>query len=454
MSYDAVRHPRAEATLAGVRLEGLLSIEVETNGYFQANTARVTVALGALQAEWPKLVAKGGITLKIGLSSTLPTVFVGTVAIIEMDPISGTLMMACRDLGADMHENPARFKLMNYRADRVVERIAKRYNLKVETWGTTSTVGALLGEDGTTTVMSMTEWDYLSKLSIAEGRRLFIDGDTLYWLDDEDLRRSRYTLKWDSGSKVFRTPSSPVLDLRFTHNVDLGGSIEVSVKSWNVETEKLVVAATGRNRDRRKKKLRIDLSSPNLSLAQAEARARKTLRDVVRHEVRLEFSAPADSELNLATIIKVEGVGNGYDQEFYPDMISRQWSLGDGYKMRVRAVNRSPATPAPDAGNSSATDSDADPDAAVTRQIMEQNAEDLATRTQAEFDAIEADNAGAPLGASEHIPESVPSVPNPLTDVEMEAALLKEFAGNAPDNPYPPGTAAANEWDAMNREAE
>jgi hypothetical protein len=79
----------------------------------------------------------------------------------------------------------------------------------------------------------------------------------------------------------------------------------------------------------------------NLTQDQATKRAQSLYNDLIKHEMRMSASLPADHVLTLTNVIPVTGTGTAFDQTYFPESITRRLSMHEGYRMDVKARNHS-----------------------------------------------------------------------------------------------------------------
>jgi hypothetical protein len=80
---------------------------------------------------------------------------------------------------------------------------------------------------------------------------------------------------------------------------------------------------------------------PNLTRDQAMALAKSTAQDITRHEKVLTATLPGDNQLTTRCMVQLSGSGTAWDQNYYPDTVTRRLSFNGGYEMELRAKNHS-----------------------------------------------------------------------------------------------------------------
>lgn len=159
-----------------------------------------------------------------------------------------------------------------------------------------------------------------------------------------------YQIVWQPVS----TTSGPRANfdaIRLTRALTVSRGIQVKIRSWNKKYAKGFVVAYPSS----VKTIRVGSSSigaggqihsktiPNLTQDQALQRAQQWYKQLVAHEMKIEgLTMPGDNALDITSIIEFSGTGTGFDQQYFPDSISRHMTFDGGYEMTVSAKNHSP----------------------------------------------------------------------------------------------------------------
>lgn len=346
-----LRKPRARLLLDGKEAVGFKAFETTSNGFYQADTFLASLALYEQPAgrgiDYWSSVESVRVEVQAGVGS-LESVFIGEADGIVVDPLRGVIEIDGRDLSAEMIDTRATDKFLNLRTHRVAERVAKARGLKVVAPQSKTIVGTLFGEDTTEISARYSEWDLLTFLAQREGRDVYVQGDTLYYVPKADKTAPVLTLESPrpkhnpSGFKTFR----------FERNLILARDITVRVVSYDYLTgdtvKKTAKAKHTSGRSSKTKSGSLGTRStyvrtiPNLSPDQAEARAQAELAEISKHEVRFFFSGPARTGLRPLDRVRVVGSGSQFDQDYFVDEIVRSLSFDEGYVWTVRAKNSMP----------------------------------------------------------------------------------------------------------------
>lgn len=337
------RSPVAQVLVDGTPLTGLYELEVESNGYHDADTFSAALILSDLPREygiayWAK-TAGARVEVKLG-ANTLKSIFVGQVDDVRIDPIENTLSIGGRDLSSNLIETVTEDKHPNLKSHKLAEKYAAEHGLKVVAPASTSLVGTHYGDDQSMLLSSRSEWDVLSFIAQQEGRLLFVERDTLYFVPSDQSPANTFILRFDGS---LGAPITDVETVRFSRALTVANDVTVKVRSWHAEDKKAYTkTATAVKKDGRNKKGKAHTYSvvvPNLTPDQAQQRAKSLLGDITHSEVTLDFTGPAYDNVTIRTQIRVEGTGTGFDQVYWPDTITRRWSWDDGYKWDVSAKN-------------------------------------------------------------------------------------------------------------------
>ena len=348
MALNELRDPTAELLIDGKKVEGFVGFESISNNYYQADTFTASVALWAQPKgkgiDYWAGVEKARVEIRAGVGD-LETIFVGEADGVMVDPLRGRIELDGRDLSGEMIDTRATDKFLNLRLHRVAERVGKKRGLKVVAPQSKTIVGTLFGEDSTEISDRFSEWDLLTFLAQREGRDLYVEGDTLYFVPKTEPSRPALNV-------VMPRPNEPsdFTQFRFERNLILARDITVRVVSYDYltgETVKKTAKAKhkgsgGRATTARGQRSTYVRTYPNLSPEQAEARAMSELEDLSRHEVRVFFAGPARKGLHPHDKIRVTGSDSAFDQDYYVDEIIRTLSVDEGYTWAVRAKNSMP----------------------------------------------------------------------------------------------------------------
>lgn len=78
---------------------------------------------------------------------------------------------------------------------------------------------------------------------------------------------------------------------------------------------------------------------PNQTADQLLEWATNKHRELTRHEMVLQARMPADSLMTARSLVRLQGTGTIFDQDYFPDSVKRGMSVDSGYWMDVHAKN-------------------------------------------------------------------------------------------------------------------
>jgi hypothetical protein len=181
---------------------------------------------------------------------------------------------------------------------------------------------------------------------------VWVRGKSLYFQPAPDLTTATpYQLTWQPAPNAAGVPVANFEQISLKRSLTVSRGIQVVIRSWNTKTGKALSASFPTSKP---KTIQVGKSSvgagaqiytktiPNLDSASALQRAQSWYEQLVAHEMKIEVTLPGDNTLDTTSIIKLGGTGTKFDQNYYPDSITRSLSLAGGYAMTVNAKNHAP----------------------------------------------------------------------------------------------------------------
>lgn len=343
-AFGAVRQPRPLVTLNGTLLTGVLEIEVTNASHFTADTFRVVAASNGLPpaygpAYWAasaedQVAVSAGFTDSLGnLTST--QLILGQVDNIDYDPVRRLLVLEGRDLSAPLIDNKTTEKFQNLTASQIAQKLALRRGLDSSVQATTTKAGTYYALDHVVLTQEQTEWDLLIYLAQREGFDVWVSGKTLYFQPSPVTTAPPYVLLWSDA------PDSNMVDVRLQRSETLARDVVVKVRTWNQIQQKAFTVtckvSTGSNR----KTQTYSFIVPNLTRDEARKLAQAKAEEISRHERVLHAHLPGDNLLTTRAMVRLIGTNTAWDQDYYPDAVTRRLSVEEGYRMELRAKNHS-----------------------------------------------------------------------------------------------------------------
>lgn len=356
----STRQPRGMVKINGNAVPGWVNWQVAENAYREASTFSVTFALSKLPAAmneaWFASQTTIGVEILAGFpvnpaefgSSELDSLVVGNVDQVHYDPAGRTLELSGRDLTSLLIDAKTTEKFQNQTASEVATTLAQRHGLTPVVASTAGAVGRFYQIDHTITTCAHTEWDLLTELARYSQSVVYVKGRSLYFQPAPNPASApKYPVKWTPASA--QGPfSANVTRVSFSRTLTVGNTITVTVRSWNQKQRKGFSATYPTNHA---KGIKVgSATSPaqlysyaiaNLTQEQATQRARAIYNELIRNEMRMKATLPADNVLDVTHVIPVTGTGTAFDQTYYPETITRHMGMDSGYVMDVTARNHS-----------------------------------------------------------------------------------------------------------------
>jgi hypothetical protein len=362
LTRSFVRPPRGAVKVNGLLTPGWIDWEVDNNGFYQADTFRVSFAISELpdaaNAQFWATASDISIEVFAGIPndpdnyspSDLKSLILGNTDDITYNPVNGTIEVAGRDYTSKFIDTKTSEKWPNLTSSQIVAKIAARHDMNAVITPTKTKAGKYYDIDHIRLTDQRTEWDLMSYLAHQESYALYVRGNTLHFEPKASPSSDPYVIQWKAG-----TPDDPVatlngLSLILSRNLTLAKDIVVIVKSWNVKNKK-GFTKTAKAKHTKNKVLygasqpagepqTYSFVVPGLTPQQALDYAQAKLREITAHEVKLNATLPGDSLLDVNVVIQL--TGTAFAQIFYPDSIIRSMSFEGGYLMEVHAKNHSP----------------------------------------------------------------------------------------------------------------
>jgi phage protein D len=357
------RQPRGIVRVNGQSL-AWIDMEVDNNTYHQADTFSVSLPLSELKmpydAAW--LFAQDPLTVEVfmGLpadpqnfgAADLVSYILGHVDTIGFSPTGRTLTLSGRDLTSLLIDAKTSEKWPNQTASDVATTLAKRHGLTPVVTATTTKIGHYYQIDHVRLTCAMTEWELLTWLAAVEGFRVYVKGMELHFEPEPTpSTASNYTLAWENPTGDTGHYASNTKQIDFERTLTVGKSVVVQVRSWNQKQKKGFSATYPTSKAKgilpgtaTERSQVYTFIIPNLTQEQALQRAQAKYNEIIKHEMRMNASLPADDILTPQSVIAVTGTGTPFDQIYYPESVTRSLGIDEGYRMQVRAKNHSADT--------------------------------------------------------------------------------------------------------------
>lgn len=161
-----------------------------------------------------------------------------------------------------------------------------------------------------------------------------------------------YVLRWQPPIEGQASPVFNGMTLTLRRNLTVAKDVRVTVRSWNQKQKKGFTVTANRVKVKNQTTNRVARSNlpaqqysfffPNLTPDEAQKKANQLLKDISEHEMNLQTSMPGDPAISQATVLRLEGTGTAFDQQYYPASVQHSYSEGGGYRTSITAKNSSP----------------------------------------------------------------------------------------------------------------
>ncbi|HHL2824785.1 TPA: type IV secretion protein Rhs [Citrobacter murliniae] len=356
----AVRGISGRCYLNGVSVQ-FKSFDVVSNGFRGASTFSVELAVSGLPANMQLSWWAAQTTITVELWADIKTasgtdsksLIKGNIDTWDFDPARFVITCDGRDFAAlfiDAKTAGETFK--NYTSSQIAEILAKRQGLKSSVKPTASKFGEFYQIDSAHLTGEQTEWDLLITLAGLEDYSVWVEGDTLYFQPEANqMTGDNYVIHYQPPGVAYNYPQANVSeDLRFSRALTISKGVTVEVMSWSAKrknkqfTAYYPKKARGATPGASTPKTQVYRIIRNgLTPEQAQTLAEKIYRDIVLHELKFSCSTAGDNLLTPRTLVRIEGTGSLFDQEFWCDSVTRHMSWDNGYVMSVTGKNHSPA---------------------------------------------------------------------------------------------------------------
>lgn len=352
------RNPRGAIKLNGAIVTGWETFSVENNAFRAADTFRVVFAVGLLPSgygpDWFAL--QTGIDCEVFASEApsdparyAPTdadrLILGQVDDVEFDPLAGTIEITGRDWTARLIDTKTSENFLNMTSSEIATTLAGRHGLTPVVTDTSTKVGSFYSQNHMSLTQERSEWDLLSMLAQYEDFDVFVTGKELHF-QPKPTSAARYAIQWRRQDAV---PQANVTAMRFERSLTIASGVVVKVRSWNAKQKKAFEAAwpkdvkpTKPGQSGAANPIIYHYTIAGLTQDQAVQEARRRYDMIVRHLMKISADLPADAVLDCSMIVSVTGTGTAWDQDYYPDAVTRSLSIGEGYRMSLTAKNVTP----------------------------------------------------------------------------------------------------------------
>jgi phage protein D len=346
-----VRQPRLLVSLNGTQVTGFLEAEVTNASHFTADTFRAVASSSGLPKQYGPaywaLSANDQLAISVGFADATGNVgnktqlILGQIDDVEFDAVQRTITFSGRDLSAPLIDTKTAEKFQNQKSSQIAQTLAARHGLKASVQATTALAGTYYEIDNVVLTQEQTEWDLLIFLAKQEGFDVWVSGQTLFFQPSPASTAAPYKVIAPGSN-----PSSNAIDIKISRSQTLARDVIVKIQTWNQKQQKSFVVTYHVSQAFKSQRSggvsqTYSYIVPNLTRDQALALAKATAEDITRHERVLTARLPGDNLLTPRAQVQLIGTGTAWDQNYYPDTVTRHISVDGGYTMELRAKNHS-----------------------------------------------------------------------------------------------------------------
>ena len=356
------RQPRAIVTINDIQV-AWTDIEVQTTTFYVADNYNVIIPLNGQNPQfdlnfWASevdMIVKIYIGFPLNPNSfstnDLRLFMVGTVDMMDIEPLSGTITLTGRDLTSRLIDTKSSQKYSSSTASQVATILAEKHGLNPIVTPTVGNVGNIYNNLQTLITKESTEWDLLTFLAQQSGFVTFIDGNDLHFEPyPTENNATAYILQYQPPTPASASPMFTGVDIQFKRSLTLARDVKVIVKvPFSPSTGKaFTVTAQATRRTRPYLKNVSGTAAPSqtysfirtgLSREQAQQVANQLLLNITLNEVVLEATVPGDIILRKDSVIQMRGTDTALDQFYYSDVVYRSIRYNGGFQQRILAKN-------------------------------------------------------------------------------------------------------------------
>lgn len=339
-----VRQPRGYLSVNGARID-VISIEIHLSREAKSDTLHAEFPMTDLPegldtaywAEEPEIEVKGYIS---GDDAGSEALFTGKITQVRLNWLKRTIDINGHDKSRDMMEKKSLSEsFKNKKGKEIIEEVAKRNGLKVQSKADTLKAGRNYDIDHVHHPRELTDWDLVNYLADAEGLTASLQGDTLYLGQDgeDDLPTLSVEYEEPTPQSVARGTS---MSLSGVHNKDLTKKATVKVKSWDHRTKKMVegkktLKSTGQGD--KGTGITYEYQAPGLKQDRASRIAEKRLRRATKQERAITLEIPGVDGVTARMGLDLTGTGTAFDQPYDIESVEHRLNEEEGWRLLVSA---------------------------------------------------------------------------------------------------------------------
>lgn len=346
------RAPRSILMLGSTRIDWT-EWEMEHNGVHEAGTINIHVPVQ--YSDWPWWTQQTEIIIDVYAgfpkdpqnygAADLTQLMTARIDEIRLDPATSKIVLAGRDLTSLLTDQKSDAKYPNMTSSAIATAIANQYGLTPNVQPTTELVGNFYTADHVRMHHQATPWTLLCYLAQHEGVQCFVLGRTLYFGEfGSALSNDPYLIEYNPPTIEAPYGSCNAARLELVRDLTIAQDISVRVRSYHgaknaaysatAKATKAVKRAE-RNANIAQTLQQYDYTFPGLTQAQCQAKADQILKELSKHELKLNARLPGDELIYPWTPIQFQGSGTIFDTQYQAAHIRREFHTERGFTMTL-----------------------------------------------------------------------------------------------------------------------
>ncbi len=320
--------PLLRVTIDNQYVPGVVSLQIESVGYFSADRFRAVFSIGSLPFNTVSyFVSLGMKTIEIEVSLDglgFISIITGLIDNISIEFGENVAILTGRDLAARLIDAEISETFSNQTSSQIAALIATRNKLIPNVTSTSNIVGQYYELDHARTGLGLnsgatTEWNLLSSLARDEGFVLSVSGLTLNF-----------------GPTVQNSPVLLSTQNFISLDFDVAAALptNVTVKSWNSRNKISLTESSGEFGG-----IGTTIIRPNLSSQKSLKIAENHLSILNQHYTIFIGTLPGDLSLMPGMQILLSGTNSSLDQVYYVSMVRRILNDKSGFIEMIQAYS-------------------------------------------------------------------------------------------------------------------
>lgn len=353
MADSRARRPRGLVSLNGQNLQNWLSLEVNQNAFYCADTFDVRFKADAMNT--PAVLAKTKPLLfeifagePDGDTFTprdLTSLILGEADELVYDPISRVFCATGRDLTAPFIDNKTIERWQDRSASDIATALATRRGLTPVVTKTDGRAGKqYLFNEYARLTDERSEWDILTWLAHENAFVVYVKGRQLYFGPPQDDPDPYQLVITPADLVTTGADQAPAKTIKLHRNLTVAKGVTVTVLSQSIKYGNVKQSFPRSARGARPGQATAPTQNyyiirPELSADAAFKLAESTHKEISQHELKLSADFPGDVTLNVSRQIQLRGSGTDFDQMYFPDSVTFNMDFEEGFRMAIEAKN-------------------------------------------------------------------------------------------------------------------